>query len=302
MAILITGATGNVGAAVLAALAADPLLPGAGPLFAGVRAPADVAAQLAPNVAPRLFDFETPATWPAALADIRTLFLLRPPQLADVPGTFAPLLVAAEAAGVRHVVFLSVQGAENNAVIPHRKIEKLLLASKLAWTFLRPAYFMQNLTTTLRPDMLAHHRIRLPAGRARFRWVDVADIGRVAAAVLRAPTTHFGRAYDVTSEELADFGTVAALITARTGVAVRYEPVAPLRFLWEQHRAGQPLAYGLVLVMLHWLPRFFAPPPAADTVRRLTDQAPGTLATFIDREVMPLITPGSSTRAPFDPL
>lgn len=289
MSVLITGATGTVGAAVLAALATDPLPPGAGSLFAGCRTPADGLNPLPPGVTARRFDFEVPATWPAALAGVSTLFLLRPPQLADVPGTFAPLLAMAQAAGVRHVVFLSVQGAENNGVIPHRKIENLLLASGLLWTFLRPAYFMQNLTTTLRTDLLVRHRIRLPAGRTPFRWVDVEDIGRVAAAVLRNPAAHARRAYDVTGDELADFGTVAALISTRTGVTVRYEPVSPLRFLWEQHRAGQPLTYGLVLVMLHWLPRFFAPPPGADTVRHLTGRAPGTLAAFIARDVAPLL-------------
>ncbi len=286
MKLLLTGATGNVGRATLAALLVRPT-----PhltVVAGVRELMKEAKE-APRIQQRVFDFEAPATWAAALSGIDTVFLLRPPQLADVTGTFAPLVAAMVAAGVGHVVLLSVQGAENNAIIPHRRIEKLLLASGLGWTFLRPSYFMQNLTTTLRVGLETHHRIRLPAGQTPFRWIDVADIGRVAAVVLRDPAAHTGQAYDLTGDELTDFGTVCQLISRLTGVPVRYEPIGPLRFLWEQHRAHQPLMYGLVLVMLHWLPRFFAPPPAADTVRRLTGQPPGTLAAFIEREVAPLL-------------
>lgn len=287
MSLLVTGATGTVGAAVLAALAEQPP---STPVLAAVRDPTAANEHIGPAVATRAFDFEDSTTWPAALAGVTTLFLLRPPQLADVAGTFAPLIKMAATNGVRHIVFLSVQGADKNAVIPHRRIEKLLLASGLAWTFLRPSYFMQNLTTTLRADLLERHRICLPAGRAQFRWVDARDIGRVAATVLRDPPAHAGRAYDITGDELLDFGTVAALITRQTSVDVRYESPNPVRFVWQQQRAGQALAYALVLVMLHWLPRFFAPPPAADTVRRLTGRPPGTLAEFIDREVAPLLT------------
>ena len=104
------------------------------------------------------------------------MFLLRPPQLTDDFGDF---IARAGRGGWRHIVFLSVQGAENNRFIPHHKTEQLLICSGLAYTLLRPAYFMQNFTTTLRADLVERHRIFLPAGRARFTLIDVDDISRV---------------------------------------------------------------------------------------------------------------------------
>ena len=71
------------------------------------------------------------------------------------------------------------KGAENNRFIPNHKTEQLLICSGLAYTLLRPAYFMQNFTTTLRADLVERHRIFLPAGRARFTLIDVDDISRV---------------------------------------------------------------------------------------------------------------------------
>ena len=47
-----------------------------------------------------------------------------------------------------------MQGVEKNKIIPHHKIEKLIVVSKIPFTFLRPAYFMQNFTTTLSNDIL----------------------------------------------------------------------------------------------------------------------------------------------------
>jgi len=80
--------------------------------------------------------------------------LLRPPQISDVKKYFAPLVETAKKSSIKHIVFLSVQGVDNSKIIPHHKIEKSIVDSKIIYTFLRPAYFMQNFTTTLRNDLV----------------------------------------------------------------------------------------------------------------------------------------------------
>ena len=128
---------------------------------AGVRDVARGAAALTtyPHVQPVAFNFADPASQDAALAGCDSVFLLRPPQLIN---DFADFIARARRAGVRHIVFLSVQGAENNRFIPHHKTEQLLMKSGLAYTLLRPAYFMQNFTTTLRTDLIERHEIFCP--------------------------------------------------------------------------------------------------------------------------------------------
>ncbi|MBC8152280.1 MAG: NmrA family NAD(P)-binding protein, partial [Bacteroidetes bacterium] len=204
---LITGATGNVGAAVLAHFPAD----------AHHRIYRATVRANTVGEQERWLDFEQPDSFASALQHIDVVFLLRPPHLADVTTYFAPFIAACQRAVVKQIVFLSVQGADKVAYIPHAKIEKLIRRSGIAYTFIRPAYFMQNLTTTLRDDIIRHHRLFLPAGRAPFLWVDVADIGRAIAVVLANPGQHQNKAYTITGSELLTFGQVSALLSERTG-------------------------------------------------------------------------------------
>ncbi|WKK78452.1 NmrA family NAD(P)-binding protein [Marivirga salinae] len=73
--------------------------------------------------------------------------------IADLKAVFKPLIEVVKEVGVKHIVFLSVQGAEKQSYIPHHKIEKLIVESQIPYTFIRPAYFMQNFITTLGKDI-----------------------------------------------------------------------------------------------------------------------------------------------------
>ena len=185
------------------------------------------------------------------------------------------------------MVFLSILGAERIRVVPHRRVEEWLEASGLDWVFLRASYFMQNLTTTLHKD-IARGEIYLPSGRARFNWVDAADIGRAIAAVLRAPDAHRNRAYVITGREQLAFREVAALIARVTGQPMRFtSPTLPSFFL-RKWREGERVPMILVIIMLHFLPRFSKLPPLSDDFRTRTGREPGTLEDFVKRDMMGL--------------
>lgn len=275
--ILVTGATGNVGLEVIRALAQR----GGTQVRAGVRDVARSAAALAPYpaVQPVPFDFLDAATHAAALAGCDALFLLRPPQ---VTGAFGDLIAAARHAGVQHVVFLSVQGAENNRFIPHHKTEELLMASGIPYTLLRPAYFMQNFTTTLRADLVERHQVFLPAGRARFTLIDVRDIGDVAAVVLTDPgTRHHGQAYALTAQYRLSFQQMADQLTAGLVTPIAYVSPSPWRFFWTKKREGVAPGFILIMLLLHYLPRFATEPPVTGAVADLTGHPPIEFAQFV---------------------
>ncbi len=275
--ILVTGATGQVGSAVISALRAyDGLV-----VRAGVR---DVSTAIATwggdaPVEPVAFDFLDPATHDAALSDCNSLFLLRPPELT---GDFADVIARARDHGVAHIVFLSVQGAEDNRFIPHHKIERRLVSSGVPYTMLRPAYFMQNFTGTLHDELVRRHRIFLPAGNARFTLVDVSDIARVAAEVLtRSGMQHHGKAYTLTSETPMTFQQMAAQLTLGLGIPIRYVSPNPWRFYRTLRRDGREPGLILVMLLLHMLPRFTGTPPVTRTVADLTGRAPIEFAQFV---------------------
>lgn len=276
--ILITGATGTVGHEVISALRSAVGIE----VLAGVRElRIDSMALSGLNVQPVLFDFERPETFAEALTDCHTLFLLRPPQLANVKRTFAPLLDAAVRSGVQHIVFLSVQGVESNRFIPHHGIEALIRASGIAYTFLRPAYFMQNFSTTLRDDLVQHNRIFLPAGKALFTLVDVRDVGRVAAAILLHPEQHRNQAYALTSSERLTFEDMRSRLESGLGRPIQYVSPSLFRFVWVKWREGVSPTFIGVMILLHYLPRFGPPPPITDWVLRLTGRPPRLFEQYV---------------------
>lgn len=118
----------------------------------------------------------------------------RPPQLGRPRTQMLPSLEFARRARVRHVVFLSLQGAEHNKVVPHARIEAWLRSSGLTWTFVRAAFFMQNLTTAHVTDIRDRNEIMVPAGRGATAFVDAHDVGDVATAALIDPEAHRNRA------------------------------------------------------------------------------------------------------------
>lgn len=271
--VLVTGATGQVGSAVIAALLAfDAIV-----VLAAVR---DVAKWRGDaRVQPVGFNFFDPASQDAALADCDSLFLLRPPELT---GDFGDLIARAQRHGIKHIVFLSVQGAERNRFIPHHKIEQRLMSSGVPYTLLRPAYFMQNFTSTLHDELVLRHRIFLPARNARFTLVDVADIGRVAALVLTRPgNQHHGHAYTLTSQTPLSFQQMADQLTVGLGTRITYESPNPWHFYRTLRQAGQEPGLILVMLLLHMLPRFTGTPPVTNTVTEFTGQAPVEFAQFV---------------------
>lgn len=276
---LITGATGNVGLEVLKSL---QKISHSFEVRAGVRDPEKDAEKLPKeHTTPVLFDFTDSTTFRPALTDSDLMFLLRPPQLSEVEKYFKPLIDTAKETGVQCIVFLSVQGVENSSIIPHHKIEKLIVESGIPYVFLRPAYFMQNFTTTLLPDLIGRKRIFLPAGNAKFTVIDVRDIGTVAANILIDSAKHFNKAYDLTNNEKWTFGEMAAAISQELGVKIQYESPNLLRFFLTKRRDNIPTMLILVMIMLHYLPRFQKEPALTEWVEKLTGKPPISFIQFI---------------------
>ncbi|WP_338869030.1 NmrA family NAD(P)-binding protein [Spirosoma sp. SC4-14] len=231
----------------------------------------------------RWLDFEQPDSFEPALQGIEVVFLLRPPKLADVKAYFIPFINACQRASIKHIVFLSVQGADKLAFIPHAKLEKLIRQSGISYTFIRPSYFMQNLTTTLKDDIVRHHRLFLPAGQAPFLWVDVSDIGRAIAVVLENWTQHQYKIYTITGTERLSFKQVCSLLTIHLGFTVVYVSSNLLRFYLAKRREGVASRFILVMILLHYLPRFQKPPYISPDFTYLTGRQPNKLAQFINQ-------------------
>jgi uncharacterized protein YbjT (DUF2867 family) len=277
--ILITGATGNVGMEVIKSLTN---LNHNYQVYSGVR---NVQAdkQKFENFNAQLiqFDFTNCDTFQPALTDIDILFLLRPPQISQVQKYFKPLIESAVKNGVKHIVFLSVQGVQNSSIIPHHKIEKLIVESKIHYTFLRPAYFMQNFTTTLHKDLKTKNRIYLPAGNAKFTLVDITDIGEVAAKILTETVNHRNQSYELTCNEKLTFTEMALKLSIGLGKTIQYESPNLVSFFITKKNEKMPAMFILVMIMLHYFPRFQKEPDTTDCIANILNKQPKEFDKFI---------------------
>ena len=258
--ILLTGATGNVGAEVAR------LLDAAGIGYRAASRPG--------------FDFERRETFAATLAGVDRVFLVRPPALSDVKRSMRPFLEAVARAGVRQVVFLSIQGADKNRVVPHRKIEDLLGELGVPSTFLRAGFFMQNLSTTHAPELRERGEILVPAGGGRTSFVDARDVAAVGARAL-VEDGHVGRAYELTGAEALTYGEVAEIMTAVLGRPIVYRRPGVARFARAMRARGLPWRMIGVMIGIYTTARLGLAGRVSGDVERLLGRPPIGLAAFV---------------------
>jgi uncharacterized protein YbjT (DUF2867 family) len=137
---------------------------------------------------------------------------------------------AAAAAGVPHVVYSSVGGAERHTGIPHfdskGDVEEYLVARGLSTTFVRPVFFMDNFAQFATPaieDGTLTVRLPLPSG-IPLQMITVEDIGAVAAAAVLNPDRVAGGSIEIAGDELTG-EQIAEAYQDRYDVPARYEPL-----------------------------------------------------------------------------
>jgi uncharacterized protein YbjT (DUF2867 family) len=222
--ILITGGTGTSGREIVEAVARTGR---ALRVMARNTAKADAFKALGAEVVQG--DFADAASLARAMAGVDHLLLNSGPT-EDLATLQTNAIEAARRAGVRHVVKFSVFGADLpqasgvRFMRQHVEVERALKAGGLAWTMLRPTFFMQNLLGSA-GTIKSAGAIYMPAGDGRAPYVDTRDIADVAAVCL-TQAGHEGQAYELTGPEDLSFHDMARAIGEAVGREVKYVPVS----------------------------------------------------------------------------
>ena len=231
--ILLTGATGKVGSELAKLVAAKRL-----PARALVRNAEQASKLEGLGLEIVHGDFDRPETLRAALHGVERAFFLpaNGPRQVQQGANF---IDAATAAGVRHVVkvsgFLPDADSPNANARRHWETNAKLKASGLAWTLLRPNFYMQNLLMFVE-TIREHGRFHLNAGTAVCGMVHVSDIAAVGAVCL-TDASHEGRDYALTGPAAISFAEAAAELSAAAGRPVSYVPLGDADF--QQHLLSQ---------------------------------------------------------------
>ena len=272
--ILVTGATGTVGNDVLRGLLELGL-----PARAAVTNPERAVKALPAGSESTRFDFSDPSTFAAALEGVNRVFLMRPPAMGD-PKAFKPFLEAVKFLGVEQVVFLSLLGAQSNPVVPHRKIELEIERLEIPHVFLRPSFFLQNLSTTHLQDILERDDIFVPAGRGKTSFIDARDIAAVAVRALNLPHVVNG-GIDLTGADALSYAQVAAIFSNVLGRKITYSNPALPKFWLEMRRRGFKPEFVIVMILIYSTNRLGLAGRVTSDVKRILGREPITVQKFV---------------------
>ena len=242
--ILITGATGTVGGALLRALAGAHR-EGNIAVVAGARSAVKRERLAALGVEVVHLDYEDAASVRAAVAGAKRLFLATGYSV-DMLVHSKTVLDAARDAGVEHVVHLGASGSDEQPyahLIWHAYVERYIEALGFGYTHLQPKTYMRNVLAAVRPGSTV---LRQFVGDACVAWIDPDDIAAVAQAALTDPAAHRKATYRLAVEALP-MKEVAATIAAVTGIPFTYEARNPADLLAVLLKSGMESAYATSL-------------------------------------------------------
>ncbi len=280
--ILVTGAAGKTGRAVLRALARRGAR-----VRALVHRPEQEAIVRDCGASQVIVgDMRDPSLLARAAEGARAVCHICPNMHPEEERIGAAILAAAHRGGVEHFVYHSVLHPQTEKM-PHHwqklRVEERIFESGLPFTILQPAAYMQNLLG-YRRAIVDEGAYRVPySGHTRMSLVDLEDVAEAAAIVLTEPG-HEGAIYELAGPEVLTQHQVAEILSRVIGRDVRVEPV-PLD-VWE---AGAR-ARGLGEYAVQTLKQMFRYYDAygfwgnPNVLRWLLGREPTDLKTFVRRE------------------
>jgi len=218
--VLVTGATGTVSTALLAELKGKSgihpraLVHNAGKAAALVEEGYEVA----------VGDLEEPETLDEAFDAVDVLWLLTPASALE-PSMGSNAVNAARKAKVKHIVrnsaIKAAHDAPNRNGRLHAQVEDAIKASGIAWTILRPHYYMQNLLSSA-GSVASDGMLYMNMGEAPVGMIDARDVGVLAARVIQDPSSHAGKIYNPTGPKSTTMRVAAETLAYVLGKPVQY--------------------------------------------------------------------------------
>lgn len=216
--ILVTGATGKVGAETVIRLLGQQV-----PVRALVREQANAQSMANAGAQITVGDFTAPASLATAMDGVSTVVLISPG--AD-PAHELAVIDAATVAGVGHVLKVGSKSSADSPIARsrgHAQVEQGLLASGLGYTLLQSNAYMQN-TLLLAPSIAATSSFASCAGLGQIGMMDTRDVAAVAAHLAADPGAHNGRTYRLSGPELLTYADVATALSRVLHRSITYQP------------------------------------------------------------------------------
>jgi len=229
--VLVVGATGKQGGAVVQALAKKGYK-----VRALTRNPSSKTAIGLHNsgVEIAVGDTTHPDSLENAIRGVDVVFAMTTPFHNDHENEISQginMVDAAKAGGISHLIFSSVASADKRTGIPHfetkYKVEQHIAESGIPHTVIGPVAFMENFIQPFAIPNLAKGKIArgLPASRT-VQLIALEDIGSFAAFVIERRESFLGKRIDIAGDELTG-DQAAAILSKVIGKPIKYEAFPP---------------------------------------------------------------------------
>lgn len=276
MKILVTGASGNVGAYVVKEL----FKKGEKVLAAGTNTE-KLKNMFGDTVDTVNFDFTNNNTFDNALNSVDRVFLMRPPHLGK-PQDLYPFIDAMKLKQIKLISFLSLMGIENNTIPPHHKIEKYIENSGIPYAHIRPGFFMQNISGIHSVEIREQDKIFIPAGNSKTSFIDAEDIGLSIATLLHEPERYKNTTHTITGPDALDYYEIAEILSKVIGRKIIYDKPGYLKYRnYYIKKRGLNKNYVNVTIALYFMTRMGTAKEVTEEFYNLTGKKPRTFEDFV---------------------
>jgi uncharacterized protein YbjT (DUF2867 family) len=274
--ILVIGATGNIGRELTKLLAE-----GGHNVRATIRPSSKTDELTTLGVEMINVDLNNSSSLKEAMKKIEKVFFATPfaPNMVELSHN---IIEAAKEADVKHLVKISGAGAELEAITMakwHKTIEREMEQSEIAYTFLRPNSFMQNIVNFSAHTIKDHGAFYAPIGDGKIALIDARDIAKVAYHVL-TEEGHENKAYYLSGPKAISYQDVADILSSVTGSEVKYVDVSADAAKQSMVESGMPAELVEALLELYHINKLGYTAEVSNTVEELTGQKATSFETF----------------------
>jgi uncharacterized protein YbjT (DUF2867 family) len=281
--ILVTGAAGMTGLAVISALrrrgARVRALSGSGRttdtlLAAGASEVVTAAFADAPGLA-------------RAMARIETVFHVPPRMKPEEVSNGMNVIAAARGAGVRRIALHSVINSQIQSIRFHvhkRLVEEAAMQSGLPWVIFQPTNYMQNVAWNWQ-RLTQQGELLFPySEHARISWLDLNDYAQAVARALTEPGWDYGVYEAVSTREPLTRVELAAIWSRVLGREVRATTMALDEYMALPHWGGRdPREMEILRSMFIEFDRHGAPGGNSRVLELLLEREPTSYEAFAQR-------------------
>jgi len=243
--IAITGATGQLGQLVIAALLKS--VP-ASQIVAVVRNPAKADALAQQGVVVRQGDYGDEAALTRALDGVAKLLLISSSEVGQRAVQHRNVINAAKAAGVGFIAYTSVLHADTSPLglaAEHIETENMLAASGIPYALLRNGWYSENYLASA-PSALEHGVFLGAAGDGKIASATREDYAAAAAKVI-SEEGHAGKVYELAGDTAWTLSELAAELSKQSGKNVVYQNLSEADYASALRGVGLPDAFANLL-------------------------------------------------------